>query len=81
MNTLERAPMLGAGLLRDPKMDFQAQAPDDYSGSLFLRCPKSLPTAIRQAARSHMTTSAAYVRGAILKQLQIDGLRPSAEET
>jgi hypothetical protein len=54
-------------------MDVQAQVPDDYSGSLFLRCPPSLPQAIRQAARSHMTTSASYVRGAILRQLQIDG--------
>jgi hypothetical protein len=62
-------------------MNIQAQAPDDYSGSLFLRCPKSLLPAIKQAARSHMTTSASYVRGAILKQLQIDGLHPSSEET
>ncbi len=30
-------------------MDIQTQAPDDYSGSLFLRCPKSLPPAIKQA--------------------------------
>lgn len=61
-------------------MNIQAHAPDDYSGSLFLRCPKSLPTAIKQAARGSMTSASAYVRGAILRQLQIDGYDPKSEE-
>jgi hypothetical protein len=54
-------------------MDIQTHAPDEYSGSLYLRCPPSLPQATRQAARGSMTSASAYVRGAILKQLHLDG--------
>jgi hypothetical protein len=52
--------------------DIQVWA-DDYSGSLFLRCPKPLPRIIKQAARGSMTSASAYVRGAILSQLRRDG--------
>lgn len=57
-------------------MNIQVQASDDYSGSLFLRCPKSLPSAIKQAARGSMTSASAYVRLAILSQLKRDGYDP-----
>jgi hypothetical protein len=59
-------------------MDIHAQAPDDYSGSLFLRCPKSLPPAIKRAARQSMTSVSGYVRSAVLHQLKIDGCSPSS---
>ena len=62
-------------------MNIQAQAPDDYSGSLFLRCPKALPDIVRQAARGSMTSASAYVTGAILRQLRLDGFHPSSGET
>jgi len=58
-------------------MDIQTQASDDYSSALYLRCPKSLPTAIKQAARGSMTSASAYVRGAILSQLKRDGFDPN----
>ena len=45
----------------------------EYDGGMFLRCPKALPQAIKLAARNRMTSASAYVRGAILKELQIDG--------
>ena len=41
----------GAGPARDHEMDIQTQS-DDYSGSLFLRCSKTLPQAVKEAARS-----------------------------
>jgi hypothetical protein len=53
-------------------MTIQMQS-DDYSGSLFLRCPKTLPQAIRQAAKGNMTSASSYIRGAILSQLKRDG--------
>jgi hypothetical protein len=58
-------------------MDIQTQAPDDYSSALYLRCPASLPQAIREAARGSMTSASAYVRGAILSQLRRDGYAPN----
>ncbi len=66
--------MRGAGPERDHEMD-QAQAPD-YDGSLFLRCPQSLPPAIKQAARGNMTSASAYMRQAVLSQLRRDGYSP-----
>jgi predicted HicB family RNase H-like nuclease len=54
-------------------MDIQS---DDYSGAFYLRCPPSLPAAIRQAARRDMTSASAYVRGAILDRLKRDGHAP-----
>jgi predicted HicB family RNase H-like nuclease len=60
-------------------MDIQTQAPDDYSGALYLRCPPSLPQAIRQAARGNMTSASSYIRGAILSQLKRDGYAPNGD--
>jgi hypothetical protein len=78
MNTVRRC----LALVRSLELHMDSHAPTpDYSGSLFLRCPKSLPPAIKQAARGSMTSASAYVRGAILKQLQIDGYDPKSEET
>ena len=45
-------------------MDIQAQAPDDYSGSLYLPCPKFLQEA--------SMTSLFYVRRAIHRQTELD---------
>jgi hypothetical protein len=58
------------------QMDIQS---DDYSGSLFLRCPKTLPPAIKQAARGAMTSASAYVRQAVLTQLKRDGYAPNGD--
>jgi predicted HicB family RNase H-like nuclease len=58
-------------------MDIHAQAPDDYSGSLYLRCPKSLPPAIKMAARQSMTSVSSYVRSAVLQRLKADGCIPA----
>jgi hypothetical protein len=55
-------------------------ATGEYDGGFFLRCPKALPRAIRMAAKDHMTSSAAYVRGAVLRQLQLDGHDPYSKE-
>ena len=52
----------------------------EYDGGLFLRCPKAMPQAIKRAARNRMTSAAAYVRGAILKELQIDGHNLTPED-
>jgi hypothetical protein len=54
-------------------MDIQTQAPDDYSSALYLRCPPSLPQAIRKAARGNLTSTSSYIRRAILSQLKRDG--------
>jgi hypothetical protein len=54
-------------------MDILQTQSDDYSGSLFLRCPKNLPRAVRQTARGNMTSASSYIRGAILSQLKRDG--------
>jgi hypothetical protein len=56
-------------------MDIQT---DDYSSALYLRCPKSLPSVIKQAARGSMTSASAYVRLAILSQLKRDGYDPKS---
>jgi hypothetical protein len=53
----------------------------EYDGGFFLRCPKALPKAIRSAAKDHMTSAAAYVRGAVLRQLEVDGYGPKVEES
>jgi hypothetical protein len=53
--------------------------PDDlsYSRTMVVRCPESLPLAVKQAAQRHMTNCSSYVRSAILRQLKIDGCSPS----
>jgi hypothetical protein len=61
------------------KMNIHAQAPDDYSSALYLRCPRSLPAVIKQAARGNMTSASSYVRMAILSQLKRDGYDPSGD--
>ena len=61
-------------------MDIHAPTPD-YSGSLFLRCPKSLPPVIKRAAQQSMTSLSGYARSAVINQLKIDGFHPSSEET
>ena len=53
----------------------------NYDGGFVLRCPKALPRAIRSAAKGHMTSASAYVRGAVLKQLQLDGHDLRSDET
>ena len=53
----------------------------DEKSAIYLRCPQSLPRAIRRAAELRMTSAAAYVRGAVIKQLQLDGHNPYSEET
>jgi hypothetical protein len=58
-------------------MEIHASEETDYSGSLFLRCPRSLPLAVKQAARKSMTSASSYVRSAVLHQLKIDGCSPS----
>jgi predicted HicB family RNase H-like nuclease len=54
-------------------MDSPALPPADYSGALYLRCPRSLPTAIKRAALQNMTSISGYVRSAVLAQLRLDG--------
>jgi predicted HicB family RNase H-like nuclease len=49
----------------------------EYSGAFCVRCPESLPPAIKRAARQNMTTAASYIRAAVLHQLKIDGCSPS----
>jgi len=58
-------------------MDIQAQAPDDYSGSMFFRCPKSLPLMVKHAARQNMTSVSAYMRLAALEKMRADGCIPA----
>ena len=57
-------------------MDSPALPQADFSGSLYLRCPRTLPQAIKQAARQNMTSVSGYVRSAILSQLRRDGCDP-----
>ena len=52
------------------------ELPADYTGALYLRCPKALPPAIKHAARQNMTSVSSYVRSAILSQLRRDGCDP-----
>jgi hypothetical protein len=66
--------MRGAGPERDHEMD-QAQAPD-YDGSLFLRCPQSLPAAIKQAAGGNMTSASACGASAFFEPAQARRLIP-----
>ena len=51
-----------------------------YTAAMLVRCPETLPAAIRQAAREQLTSSSAYVRAAILSQLRRDGYDPKSEE-
>ena len=48
-----------------------------YTRTMAVRCPESLPLAVKQAAQRHMTNCSSYVRSAILRQLKIDGCSPS----
>ncbi len=48
----------------------------DEKGAIYLRCPQSLPRAIRRAAELRMTSSASYVRSAVLDRLKGDGIDP-----
>lgn len=57
-------------------MDSPALPQADFTGALYLRCPKALPSAIKQAARQNMTSVSGYVRSAILTQLRRDGYDP-----
>lgn len=52
------------------------ELPADYTGALYLRCPKALPSAIKQAARQNMTSVSSYIRAAVLSQLKRDGCAP-----
>jgi hypothetical protein len=38
----------------------------DEKSAIYLRCPQSLPRAIKQVARGNMTSASSYIRGAIL---------------
>jgi hypothetical protein len=48
----------------------------DEKSAIYLRCPQSLPRAIRRAAELRMTSSASYVRSAVLDRLRGDGIDP-----
>ena len=54
-------------------------SPADYSGVLFLRCPRSLPPAIKRAAQQRMTSLSGYVRSAVITQLKRDGFVPEVK--
>jgi hypothetical protein len=56
----------------------RADASDEKS-ALYLECPRSLPPAIKQAARGSMTSASAYMRGAILDRLKRDGYWPNGD--
>lgn len=45
-----------------------------FSDVLRLRTPKSLTTAIREAADRHMTTTSEYVRQSVIQKLRVDGI-------
>jgi hypothetical protein len=51
----------------------------DEKSAIYLRCPKTLPQAIKQAARGSITSASTYVRGAILSQLRRDGYAPNGD--
>jgi predicted HicB family RNase H-like nuclease len=57
-------------------MDSPALPQADFTGALYLRCPKALPSAIKQAARQNMTSVSSYIRTAVLSQLKRDGCAP-----
>jgi hypothetical protein len=46
-----------------------------YPERLTLRVPRGLPHAIEAAARSQLTSPSEYVRRAVLKALNADGIR------
>lgn len=57
-------------------MDSPALPQVDFTGALYLRCPKALPPAVKQAARQNMTSVSSYIRTAVLSQLRRDGCDP-----
>jgi hypothetical protein len=57
-------------------MDSPALPQADFTGALYLRCPKALPPAIKQMARLNMTSVSSYIRTAVLSQLRRDGCDP-----
>jgi len=57
-------------------MDSPALPQADFTGSLYLRCPRTLPPAIKQAARQNMTSVSSYIRTVVLSQLRRDGIDP-----
>ena len=61
--------------LPDPRTMMRTEASDE-KGAIYLRCPQSLPPAIRRAAQLRMTSSSSYVRAAVLDRLKADGINP-----
>jgi hypothetical protein len=45
-----------------------------FPSAMLVRCPPSLPAAVARAADRGMTSTSAYVRGAVLEQLRRDGI-------